>query len=155
MRALRERAGWSQVELSKRSGVPQNTLSALETGDAKRPNFNTLRRIADAFVVPLESLTGDAPIPGAPPAALVDADPLELALFRAMDPDKHKPSVFDAARRAAREAGQALPQSEPAQLAAELLDAAAALAADGHGLTTVNILGRALAARSAPRKAKG
>lgn len=55
VRALRERAGWSQVELSKRSGVPQNTLSALETGDAKRPNFNTLRKLADAFVVPLEA----------------------------------------------------------------------------------------------------
>lgn len=105
VRTLRERAGWSQVELSRRSGVPQNTLSALETGESKRPNANTLRRIADAFLVPLDVLTGDAPIANDRAAPPPDGDPLERALFRALEPDRHRPSAFDAARRAVRERG--------------------------------------------------
>lgn len=37
VRALRERAGWSQLELAKRSGVRQNTLSDIETGQTPSP----------------------------------------------------------------------------------------------------------------------
>lgn len=142
LRALRDRAGWSQDTLSQRSGVPQGVISRMERGPNKRPVEATIRRLADAFVVPVDALTGSAPIPGAPPPMLVDADPLERALFRALDPDLHRPSAFDAARRAAREAGASLPKGEPAQLARALLDAAEAIAAAGNPPTTVAILAR-------------
>lgn len=46
---LRERAGWSQVELAERVGVDQSLISRIETGTTKRPQRRTLMRIADAF----------------------------------------------------------------------------------------------------------
>ena len=46
---LRERAGWSQVELAERVGVDQSLISRIETGATKRPQRRTLMRIADAF----------------------------------------------------------------------------------------------------------
>lgn len=142
IRALRERAEWSQTTLAERSGVPQTVISRMERGPNKRPSEANLRRLAAAFVVPVEALTGDAPIPGMPPPRLVDNDPLELALLRALNPDLHTPSAYDAARRAAREAGGALPQGEPAQLARALLDVASKIIGSGQQPTTVAILAR-------------
>jgi transcriptional regulator with XRE-family HTH domain len=142
LRALRERAGWSQETVSQRSGVPQGVISRMERGPNKRPVESTLRRLAEAFAVPMESLLGTAPIPGHVPPALSDGDALERALFRALNPDLHRPSAFDAARRAAREASGSLPQGDPAKLARALLDAAEAITVAGQQPTTVAILAR-------------
>lgn len=152
VRALRDRAKWSQEELSRRAGVPQATISTLETGDTSNPRSKTLARIAQAFAVPVESITGEAPIPGARPAGLADVDPLERALFRAYHDDRHSPSTSDAARRVAHEAGASLAGMEPDALAAELLDAAAALQKAGQPLSVALVLARALASRTPAKK---
>ena len=153
VKALRERAGWTQTQLSERSGVRQNTISGVEGGSV--PSTANLQRLADAFSVPVDALLGRAQMPGAPlPTTIVapvEDSPLELAIFRAMSPSKHRPAAFDAARRAAREASASLPQTDVDQLAAALLDAAAALLTDGQALTTVGILARVIA--SNPPKA--
>jgi transcriptional regulator with XRE-family HTH domain len=147
VRSLRERAGWSQETLAERSGLSQTAVSKMENGPNVAPRLSTLRKLATALAVPVESLTGDAAIPGAPLpiVAPVEDSPLELAIFRALSPSKHKPAAFDAARRAAREASASLPQTDVDQLAVALLDAAAALLTDGHALTTVGILARVIA----------
>ena len=152
VRALRERAGWSQLELSRRSGVRQPTLSDIETGQTPSPQGSTLAKIAAALVVPVESLLGTAPIPGAPPPMILDTNVLVRALFRAYDDARHAPSQFDAARRAVLEAGSDLPQDAPDELAMRLLDAAATLASEGQPITSLALVTRALAARPAAKR---
>ena len=54
---LRAKRGWTQAELSRRSGVPQNTISQIETS-VQDPRVNTLRRLATALGVSLDALAG-------------------------------------------------------------------------------------------------
>lgn len=61
VRALRERAGWTQGDLSDRSGVRQNTISSIETGETPSPTGRTLGRIADALGVTVDALMGKVP----------------------------------------------------------------------------------------------
>lgn len=55
--ALRNAAGLSIAELSRRSGVPHQTLSRIEAGSGF--NFDTAVRIADALGVSVEKLRGE------------------------------------------------------------------------------------------------
>ena len=55
VRSSREEHGWTQMELSHRSGVPQNTISQIETS-VQDPRVNTLRRIARALGVSLDDI---------------------------------------------------------------------------------------------------
>lgn len=48
LRALRVRAGLSQVQLAKRLGVSQNRISRLERGVLERVQIDTLRRFVEA-----------------------------------------------------------------------------------------------------------
>lgn len=48
---LRRAAGLSQTALSDASGVRQATISALETGKARRIDFTTVERLAKALQV--------------------------------------------------------------------------------------------------------
>lgn len=50
LKAIRLRHGLSQVDLSKRSGVAQNTISDIETG-RRNPRPSTLRKLAKALDV--------------------------------------------------------------------------------------------------------
>lgn len=63
-RTIRELAGFSQAELSRRAGVSQGHISQIEAGH-KQPRPSTVRRLADALGVPLGALLspGDAPAP--------------------------------------------------------------------------------------------
>lgn len=57
---LRAQRGWSQVELSRRSGVTQATISSLE-GARRVPTLPTLRKISKAFGIPIRELLADNP----------------------------------------------------------------------------------------------
>lgn len=54
-RTIRELAGFSQAELSRRTGISQGHISQIEAGQ-KRPRPATLRRLATEMGVPLGSL---------------------------------------------------------------------------------------------------
>jgi transcriptional regulator with XRE-family HTH domain len=61
---IRERridARLSQVELAKRVGIAQNTLSVIEVGRTPDPSFNTVLKIATALGLTLDELVADPP----------------------------------------------------------------------------------------------
>jgi len=57
LKLAREKAGLSQAELSRRSGLQPSVISHFETS-ARRPSFENLRRIADALDVTTDYLLG-------------------------------------------------------------------------------------------------
>lgn len=137
--ALRTERGWSQTALADRSGLQQTTISRLERGAIAKPKLVDLEALASTFGVPLARLTR-----GESSASTMRVEsPVELALFRHMNVDRYRPAVFDAARDAAREAGE-LHARDVDKLAKAMLDAAAALSADGRAMTPVAILARVL-----------
>jgi transcriptional regulator with XRE-family HTH domain len=46
---LRQAKGWSQSELSRRSGVPQSTISRLEAGKLTTVSLGQLGQLAEAL----------------------------------------------------------------------------------------------------------
>ena len=56
IRELREKKGWTQTELARRSGVKQGVLSYIESGRTKHPRSDTLAAIAAALGVPVGRL---------------------------------------------------------------------------------------------------
>ncbi len=51
IREVRQALGWSQVEVSRRTGIRQATISAIENGQTKGIDFDTLEALADVFEV--------------------------------------------------------------------------------------------------------
>ena len=60
IKALRERQGMSQSMLSQKSGVKQQTISMLETGERKMPRIDTAKKLADALGCTVDDLLKDA-----------------------------------------------------------------------------------------------
>jgi transcriptional regulator with XRE-family HTH domain len=60
--ALREGAGLSQYEVSKRSGLPRQTVSRLEMGSSV-PSWPTVQALARALGVRCTAFEDDAPLP--------------------------------------------------------------------------------------------
>jgi transcriptional regulator with XRE-family HTH domain len=60
VRRYRQAFGWTQVELSRRAGVRQPVISAVETG-AHYPRIDTLRRLAQGLGLPISALVDEAP----------------------------------------------------------------------------------------------
>ena len=58
LRAARRRAGWTQTELGKRSGVHAMAISRLERGEKKDVTGATLRKLAVALHVSGDYLLG-------------------------------------------------------------------------------------------------
>jgi transcriptional regulator with XRE-family HTH domain len=58
LREAREDRGWSQVELSKRSGIHAMLISRIETKAKKDVNATTLRKLAKALRVSGDYLLG-------------------------------------------------------------------------------------------------
>jgi transcriptional regulator with XRE-family HTH domain len=56
LRRLREKAGMSQLDLAKRSGVAQGYISELEAGQKDNPTLPTLRKLAAALRVKVTDL---------------------------------------------------------------------------------------------------
>ena len=58
MRMWRERAGLSQIELAKRSGISQVTISALEKGRNSGGNLDTIELLSDALGLRIDAYVG-------------------------------------------------------------------------------------------------
>lgn len=56
IKELREKRGWSQNELSRRSGVKQGVISYIESGRTKHPRIDTLAALAKTLRVPIDKL---------------------------------------------------------------------------------------------------
>ncbi len=56
VREIREAQGLSQAALAKKAGIRPATLSAIETGQTKGIDFDTLERLASALKVPAQVL---------------------------------------------------------------------------------------------------
>jgi len=141
--ALRDRAGWTRTYLADRANVADEVIARHEDsgGPLSEP---LLRRLAAAFVVPVEALRGNAPIPGARPRLLDDGDPNVMRLLRAVDPALHTVSDFDAARAAYYAVlaahARSLPPGEVVVL--RLLEAARLLRVEGKQAAPVLVLAR-------------
>jgi len=46
---LRKAQGWSQSELARRSGVPQPTISRIESGKTSAVDFTVLEKLSNAL----------------------------------------------------------------------------------------------------------
>ena len=55
-RALREDAQLTQQQLAERSGVQQTTISQLELGKVRDPQYSTVAALAEALNVPVEKV---------------------------------------------------------------------------------------------------
>ena len=58
LKAQRERLGWNQSELARRSGVPSQVISRLESGARAGLTLDVARRLARALGVGLDALAG-------------------------------------------------------------------------------------------------
>lgn len=80
---MRERRGWSQVELAKKAALQATTISHFETG-SRAPSFDNLRRLADALNVSTDYLIGRS---GEPAMAGPQTDSLFRDLHKLTDAD--------------------------------------------------------------------
>ena len=62
IRARREELEWSQTDLSRESGVPLSTVQTLESEVYRRPQRQTLTKIAEALGLNVEALAAASPI---------------------------------------------------------------------------------------------
>lgn len=60
IRRMREARGWSQEQLGKRSGLTRGHIATMEHRKAKATGIAALRRLAEAFGVPVGVLSEDA-----------------------------------------------------------------------------------------------
>lgn len=56
IRKLRKSNGWSQNELSQKSGVSQPTISQIERGNRRFASHENIKKIANALNVRVEEL---------------------------------------------------------------------------------------------------
>lgn len=56
VKSAREKVGISQRELSRRTGIDNNTLAKIEKGERKKPNVLSLRKISYILNIKLEEL---------------------------------------------------------------------------------------------------
>jgi transcriptional regulator with XRE-family HTH domain len=94
LRAARQRAGLSQVDLARRAGTSQATLSAYETG-AKEPSLATFSRLLAACGHRLSVVRSPRPVVNPSRAQLASAGrTLEdvMALAEAL-PVRHQPNL--------------------------------------------------------------
>lgn len=63
LKRLRESQGLTQMELARRSGVPQSTICDIEAGRTKGPTLRVAARLAHALGVPIEKLLREE-VPG-------------------------------------------------------------------------------------------
>ena len=63
LRKARDFRGWSQGDLGQKAGMPASSIAHFETG-ARKPSFDSLRRLANALEVTTDYLLGRVDEPG-------------------------------------------------------------------------------------------
>jgi len=58
IKKLRKQKKLSQEKLARLADISYNTIIKIETGKANNPTFETLSKLADAFGVSMDELTG-------------------------------------------------------------------------------------------------
>jgi len=58
LKKLRKQRKLSQEKLARLADISYNTIIKIETGKASNPTFETLSKLADAFSVSMDELTG-------------------------------------------------------------------------------------------------
>lgn len=56
LQELRWEKDWSQAKLSRLSGVPRTTISAIESGTTTNPSIETALLLAKALGIPVEDI---------------------------------------------------------------------------------------------------
>ena len=56
VKSAREKLGISQRELSRRTGIDNNTLAKIEKGERKKPNVLSLRKLSVVLKIEFENL---------------------------------------------------------------------------------------------------
>lgn len=131
---LKER-GWSERELSVRSGVSSSHVNKILERGGERTAVKTMGKIAKATGVTLDWLANGDGTRAAPPSdrpaptrATDESDPLEYALGRVFDPDRHTLRDLDGVRTSMRESSALLKgEASLSEMARMWLDAAALL----------------------------
>nr|WP_181833224.1 helix-turn-helix transcriptional regulator [Bacillus taeanensis] len=59
IRKKRLEKGWTQFELAEKSGVPQPTISQIESGSRRYPTHQTIMKIAKALEITVEGVIED------------------------------------------------------------------------------------------------
>ena len=57
---LRKQKNMGQLELSRKSGVPQSMISDIENGKTRNPRVDTAKKLADALGCTVDDLLKDA-----------------------------------------------------------------------------------------------
>jgi transcriptional regulator with XRE-family HTH domain len=83
LRALRERAGLTQLALAEAADVADATISRIERGRIKAPSMEFAEKIAGALKIPVNELFEPTEKP--PPEALRPSERRLLALVRDLD----------------------------------------------------------------------
>ena len=74
IRAARAALQWTQADLAAASGVAEITVKKQESGQAKRPAYDTLKRLRDAFeAAGIEFIDEGKPAPPGPAGIRVKA----------------------------------------------------------------------------------
>ncbi|MEK4433098.1 helix-turn-helix transcriptional regulator [Paenibacillus sp. FSL M7-0802] len=60
LKKKRKEKGWTQLELSEKSGVPQPTISQIEKGNRKYPTHENIRKLAKALEVDIRELEDES-----------------------------------------------------------------------------------------------
>lgn len=63
LKTLRDARGWSQARTAQAANITQTALSRLERGVSVRDSVRLVQRLADAFGVSVQELTGATPLP--------------------------------------------------------------------------------------------
>ncbi len=58
VKECRKQKGWTQQKLAEKTGLSFNTITKIEQGIGDSPTLKTLVKLADAFGVGLDDLTG-------------------------------------------------------------------------------------------------
>ena len=58
VKGLRQALGWRQITLAHKSGIPQATISRIESGTIAQPKMGQLWKLANGFGITIDHLVG-------------------------------------------------------------------------------------------------